>query len=146
MKSEILLYLNPLKYQYWHLCNMNHLLQRPAESFGVMETIPAYGQQQSGGHICWAAQVNIAVHFLWALFCYIWPILGSLSAYTRSNGSGATAAVLRPLHSWRSAWRGREAGECAARCWNWALDACRTVNFCIMLISVLFLISSADSE
>lgn len=111
----------------WTVCCMV-VLQRPAESFGVMETIPAYGQQQSGGHLCWAAQVNIAVHLLWALFCYIWPILGSLSAHTRSNGPGPTATVLWPLHSWRSAWRGREAGECAARCWNWALGTCRTVN------------------
>jgi hypothetical protein len=95
-----------------NLCYMI-VLQWPAESLGILETIPAYGQQQSGGHLCWTAQVNTAVHLVWALFCYIRPILGSLPAYTCSNRSGATAAVLRPLHSWRSAWRGRETSECA---------------------------------
>lgn len=89
-----------------------YMLQWPAKSCRIVETIPAYGQQQSCRYLCWTAQVNIAVYLLWTLFHYIWPILGSVLAYTCSNRSGATAAVLWPLYPWRSAWRWWETGEC----------------------------------
>ena len=102
------------------------VLQWPAKSCRIMETIPAYGQQQSCRYLCWTAQVNIAVYLLWALFHYIWPILGSFFAYTCSNRSGATTAVLWPLYPWRSARRWWEAGECCniecnARLSSWNL-------------------------
>lgn len=96
----------------WAISCILCVFQWSTQICGIMETIPAYGQQQSCRYLCWTAQVNTAVHFLWSLFCYFWPILGSLFAYTCSNWSSTTAAMLWPLHSRRSAGWWRETSEC----------------------------------
>lgn len=58
-----------------------------------MAALPTSGQLSCSGHLCGAAEIDVAVHALWSLFGDFRPVLGSVAAYTATAGSAAAAAM-----------------------------------------------------